>query len=127
MTNEDEGPEDEADLISDDELDRLHQELHQLVNEFGDRHDLPPELLGTILLHLAMSNRMMEYVFSAKKPSSLGLKQDLDRMQREFGDMIRHCKRTADEFLETTKKALEQARAEMDSEPESEQPTERKL
>jgi hypothetical protein len=124
MTNKDNGPQDEADFISDDELDRLQQELHERVNEFAEQHDLPSDLVGMMLLQLATSNRMMEYVISAKKPSNLGLKQDLDRMQHEFGDIIRHCKRNADDFIASSKQALEQARAEIDAAPES--PTRRK-
>jgi hypothetical protein len=107
-------------LDSDDpefeEFDRIRDMLHARISEFAEEHDLPVGALSPLLLDLAVTSRMMDYVLSVEKPSGGGLKRDLDRMQREVDHFIRDCKRHADEFVDHSKDVLHEAQAELEAE-----------
>jgi hypothetical protein len=107
-------------LDSDDpeseEFDRMRDMLHAHVSEFAEEHDLPVGALSPLLLDLAVTSRMMDYVLSVEKPSGSGLKLDLDRMQREVDHFVRDCKRHADEFVDHSKDMLQEAQAELEAE-----------
>jgi hypothetical protein len=107
-------------LDSDDpefeEFDRIRDMLHARISEFAEEHDLPVGALSPLLLDLAVTSRMMDYVLSVEKPSGGGLKRDLDRMQREVDHFVRDCKRHADEFVDHSKDVLHEAQAELEAE-----------
>ena len=107
-------------LDSDDpefeEFDRIRDMLHARISEFAEEHDLPVGALSPLLLDLAVTSRMMDYVLSVEKPSGSGLKLDLDRMQREVDHFVRDCKRHADEFVDHSKDMLQEAQAELEAE-----------
>jgi len=101
------------------EFERIRELLHARMSEFADEHDVPDGMLSALLLDLAVTARMMDYTLSVEKPSASGLKLELDRMQREIADFVRDCKRHADEFIEHSKDAIAQARAELEAEEEN--------
>ena len=101
------------------EFERIRELLHARISEFADEHDVPDGMLSALLLDLAVTARMMDYTLSVEKPSASGLKLELDRMQREIADFVRDCKRHADEFIEHSKDAIAQARAELEAEEEN--------
>ena len=107
-------------LDSDDpefeEFDRMRDMLHARISEFAEEHDLPVGALSPLLLDLAVTSRMMDYVLSVEKPSGGGLKRDLDRMQREVDHFVRDCKRHADEFVDHSKDVLQETQAELEAE-----------
>ena len=107
-------------LDSDDpefeEFDRIRDMLHARISEFAEEHDLPVGALSPLLLDLAVTSRMMDYVLSVEKPSGGGLKRDLDRMQREVDHFVRDCKRHADEFVDHSKDVLQETQAELEAE-----------
>ena len=107
-------------LDSDDpefeEFDRIRDMLHARISEFAEERDLPVGALSPLLLDLAVTSRMMDYVLSVEKPSGGGLKRDLDRMQREVDHFVRDCKRHADEFVDHSKDVLHEAQAELEAE-----------
>ena len=107
-------------LDSDDpefeEFDRIRDMLHARISEFAEEHDLPVGALSPLLLDLAVTSRMTDYVLSVEKPSGSGLKLDLDRMRREVDDFVRDCKRHADEFVDHSKDVLHEAQAELEAE-----------
>ena len=107
---------DESDREAVDEFERMRELLHARISEFADEHDVPDGMLSALLLDLAVTARMMDYTLSVEKPSASGLKLELDRMQREIADFVRDCKRHADEFIEHSKDAIAQARAELEEE-----------
>ena len=76
-----------------DDFDELRNMLYAQVSEFAEEHDLPVGALSPLLL-------------------------DLDRMRRDIDDLVRDCKRNADEFIEHSKEALQEAQAELDAEAE---------
>jgi hypothetical protein len=108
--------------FDDDEFDELRNILYAQVSEFAEEHDLPVGALSPLLLDLGVTSRMMDYVLSVEKPSGSGLKLELDRMRRDIDDLVRDCKRNADEFIAHSKEALEEAlkeaQAELDEEAE---------
>jgi hypothetical protein len=110
---------DEPDREAMDEFERMRELLHARISEFADEHDVPDGMLSALLLDLAVTARMMDYTLSVEKPSTSGLKLELDRMQREIADFVRDCKRHADEFIEHSKDAVAQARAELEAEEEN--------
>jgi hypothetical protein len=110
---------DEPDREAVDEFERMRELLHARISEFADQHDVPDGMLSALLLDLAVTARMMDYTLSVEKPSTSGLKLELDRMQREIADFLRDCKRHADEFIEHSKDAIAQARAELEAEEEN--------
>jgi hypothetical protein len=105
---------DDAEL--DAEFDRIRDLLHEQISEFADEHDLPVGALSPILLDLAVTSRMMDYVLSAAKPSAAGLKLDLDRMRRDVEDFMRDCKRSADEFIDHAKDLIAEMQEELEAE-----------
>ena len=60
---------------------------------------------------------MTDYAISVEKPSTSGLKLELDRMHRDVDDLVRQCKLGADEFIARVKDEL---RAAADAEIEAE-------
>jgi hypothetical protein len=110
---------DEPDREAVDEFERMRELLHARISEFADEHDVPDGMLSALLLDLAVTARMMDYTLSVEKPSASGLKLELDRMQRDIADFLRDCKRHADEFIEHSKEAIAQARAELEAEEEN--------
>jgi hypothetical protein len=112
--------EDEQDDIDESALaadfDRMRDLLHERISEFAEEHDLPVGALSPLLLDLAVTSRMMDYVLSVAKPSAAGLKLDLDRMRREVEDFIRDCKRGADEFIDRAKDVVEEMQEELEAE-----------
>jgi hypothetical protein len=111
---------DDADFEGDDDFDRMRDMLYARVSEFAEEHDLPVGALSPLLLDLGVSSRMMDYVLSVEKPSASGLKLDLDRMRRDVDDLVRSCKRNAEEFIDHSKDALREAQAELEAEMEAE-------
>ena len=109
---------DDADL--DAEFNRMRDLLHEQISEFAEEHDLPVGALSPLLLDLTVTSRMMDYVLSVAKPSAAGLKLDLDRMRREVDDLVRDCKRHAEEFVDNSKEALREAVAELEAELDAE-------
>ena len=112
---------DDADLET--EFDRMRDLLHERISEFAEEHDLPVGALSPLLLDLAVTSRMMDYVLSTAKPSAAGLKLDLDRMRREVEDFMRDCKRGADEFIDSARDVVEEMQEELEAEagPESDE------
>jgi hypothetical protein len=117
--------EDEQDDIDESALaadfDRMRDLLHERISEFAEEHDLPVGALSPLLLDLAVTSRMMDYVLSTAKPSAAGLKLDLDRMRRDVDDFVRDCKRGADEFIGHAKELVEEMQDELETGPESEE------
>jgi hypothetical protein len=110
---------DDSDLEADD-FDQMLNMLHAHVSEFAEEHDLPVGALSPLLLDLGVTSRMMDYVLSVEKPSASGLKLDLDRMGREVDELVRDCKRNAEEFIDHSKDALREAQAELEAELDAE-------
>jgi hypothetical protein len=111
---------DDADFEGDDDFDRMRDMLYARISEFAEEHDLPVGALSPLLLDLGVTSRMMDYVLSVEKPSASGLKLDLDRMRRDVDDLVRSCKRNAEEFIDHSKDALQEAQAELEAEGGSE-------
>jgi hypothetical protein len=109
---------DEDAQADDDEYTSMREALLDLVTDFADDRDLPIGALSPLLVDLAVSSRMLDYVLSMEKPSGSGLKLDLDRMRREVEDFLRDCKRHADEFVAHSKDQI--SKMEDDGEPDDE-------
>src|ERR1700704_4635182 len=109
-------PMDDPDFEGEDDFDRMLNMLHAHISEFAEEHDLPVGALSPLLLDLAVTSRMMDYVLSVEKPSGSGLKLDLDRMRREVDHFVRDCKRHADEFVDHSKDVLQETQAELEAE-----------
>jgi hypothetical protein len=105
---------DDADLET--EFDRMRDLLHERISDFAEEHDLPVGALSALLLDLAVTSRMMDYVLSTAKPSAAGLKLDLDRMRRDVEDFVRDCKRGADEYIDHAKEIVEEMQDELEAE-----------
>ena len=114
---------DESEFEAEDDFDRMRDLLHEKLSEFAEEHDVPVGALSPLLLDLAVTSRMMDYVLSAAKPSAAGLKLDLDRMRRDVEDFMRDCKRSADEFIDHAKDLVAEMQEELEAEavPESEE------
>jgi hypothetical protein len=103
---------------SDNDYEQMRDMLYGRISDFAEEHGLPIGALSPLLVDLAVTTRMTDYVLSVDKPSVAGLKLDLERMQREVADFVRDCKRHADDFIATSKDLAEQARAEAEVEIE---------
>jgi hypothetical protein len=97
----------------DDELDH-GLALHQLIQDYMDKHDLSDELGAVLLLNISVRMRMVGYALETEQPSAPGLKTDLDRFHREIGDCIRAAKKGAEEFIEEAMVLREAAEEEIE-------------
>jgi hypothetical protein len=105
---------DEQEDAEADELDRLTDLLFLRISDFADEEEVGDDVLGLLLLRLALTTRMMSYVVSVDKPSSFGLKLDLDRFRRDVDELVREMKHEAEAFIEQAKDAIVAARKEQD-------------
>jgi hypothetical protein len=112
------GMPDHDDLFDDDgeealaEFDRLSQLLSDHIVKFAEDQDISDEMLSPLLLRIAITSRMVGYVATTAKPSTGGLKLDLDRFRRDVEDVIRETKKDAEAFIAHTKASI--AAAELD-------------
>jgi len=111
-------PDDQDDLFGEDgdealhDFDRLTEILFQRVAEFAEEEEVADELLSPLLLRLSLTTRMVAYTATAAKPSTAGLKLDLDRFRRDIEDLIRAAKKDADLFIAQARESM--AAAELD-------------
>jgi hypothetical protein len=105
----DEKFDDEADRAVEEELEAHVEAIHQLLDEYAEEHDLPPQVMSGLTFDLAVKLRTISYVLDAAKPSGSGLKFDLDRCRREVDDMFREYKKNADEFVRMMKELIDAA------------------
>ena len=103
---------DKDDLFDEDgeealaDFDRLTEMLLQRVVEFAEEEEIAEGLLWPLLLRLAVTTRMTDYVATAAKPSGGGLKLDLDRFRRDIEDLIRATKKDADRFIAQARESM---------------------
>ena len=115
-TNEVDMPGENDDLFGEDEDDavedfnRLTDILFERVAEFAEDEDVGDEIIPLLLLRLALTMRMMNYVESVAKPSGGGLKLDLDRFHRDIEDLVRELKKNADRFVTESRQAIAAAK-----------------
>jgi hypothetical protein len=96
------------------EFNRLTDLLFQHVSDFADEEEVADDILPLLLLQLSVTTRMMAYAMSVAKPSSGGLKLDLDRFRRDADDLIRVMKKDADGFIERARESIEAEEARED-------------
>jgi hypothetical protein len=89
-----------------DEFHRLTDLLFQRVSDFADEEEVADDILPLLLLQLSVTLRMMAYAVSVAKPSSGGLKLDLDRFRRDADDLIREMKKDADGFIARARESI---------------------
>src|ERR1700678_4413334 len=99
----DEGPESDA---AKDDFDRHIQAIHDFMQDYVDKHDIPEPAGADLLLSVALNMRMVGYALYVEKPSTGGLKLDLDRFRGEIDLALRQAKRDAGEFIERIKPLL---------------------
>jgi hypothetical protein len=92
-----------------DDFNRLSDLLFLRISEFSEQEDVADEVLPLMLLRLAVTMRMMNYVVSVDKPSGFGLKLDLDRFRRDTEDLFREMKKEADDFIAQAKETIASA------------------
>jgi hypothetical protein len=93
-----------------DDFARHGRAVHELVQEYLNTHDISDGAGSVLLLDVAIHMRTIGYVLEVEKPSGSGLKLELDRFRREFDEAIRHAKKGTDEFIQTIKPMLEEAK-----------------
>ncbi len=111
--------EDFDDAAAAEEMDHHGLELHQLIQDYLDEHDLSDEAGAIILLGICIRMRMVGYALETEEPSASGLKMDLDHFQRDIDDCLRTAKKGAEEFIEEAKALKAEAEAELDAEDEA--------
>jgi len=105
-------PDDQNDVFGEDgqealdDFERLSELLFPRVVDFADEEEVADGLLSPLLLRLAVTMRMMDYVATTAKPSGGGLKLDLDRFRRDIEDMIRETKKDADRFIAQARESM---------------------
>jgi hypothetical protein len=108
----------EEDDVGRQDYDLWRKELHKLIAQFADKHDLSFAMMSLLLVDLGVNSRMIDYLISVERPSGSGLRLELDRFHREIADFLRSSKKTADEFVKVTGKALAEAVATPPSDPD---------
>jgi hypothetical protein len=93
-----------------DDFARHGRAIHDLVQEYLNTHDIGDAAGSVLLLDLAIHMRTIGYVLDVEQPSGSGLRLELDRFRRDIDEAIRHAKKGADEFIQTIKPVLEEAK-----------------
>jgi hypothetical protein len=106
---------------SDEELDQafdaVRKAFHDHLEEFREQQaDLRYGILSALCAEMSVTARMLDYIDSVDKPSTAGLKLELDRLLSGFESTVRLAKEGAEEFVSTSKQALAEAEKERDSE-----------
>jgi hypothetical protein len=65
-----------------------------------------------LLFRLSLTTRKMAYAQNAAKPSTGGLKLDLDRFGRDMEALLRESRKDADRFIAEVKQAIAAAEQE---------------
>ena len=99
-----------------EEFERHSDAIQQLVQDYIDEHDLIEEMASAMLMDMSIRLRMIGYALDTEKPSTAGLKLDLDRFQRMMDDGVRAAKKDAEHFITEMKAAREQIENEDDEE-----------
>jgi hypothetical protein len=95
-----------------DEMQEHEKAVYELVSNYMDDLDIPEAIMSHVLLSLAVNMRMVAYVIDTEKPSSAGLKLDLDRMRSEVEQLLREVKKGAEAYVKSAKAAVAEAEKE---------------
>ena len=76
-----------------------YRELIALLEDFADDYDLDADQTIGLLLDAAISFRTITYYQSVEHPSASGMKLDLDRLRREFDEIVRGMKKEVDQRI----------------------------
>jgi len=101
-----------------EEFEALRAALADTLAAFADEQDLGEDVLCLLLLDAAVAQRELAYVLATEKPSEGGLKLDLDRFGRAFGELVRGAKKNARQTLAHLSAAVAEAAAASDGEDE---------
>jgi hypothetical protein len=88
-----------------DEQETLNTAFQDHVDAFRHERDLSFGMVSLLALRTSLTARMMDYVTWVEKPSSSGLKRELDRFFRDVEGGVRAAKKGADEFIAAFKQA----------------------
>ena len=101
-------------LFDDPELDaagefyaRWRAALLDRVAEFAEAEQLAAEQVSDLLLDIGLGFATVDYLEIAEKPSVSGLRLHLDRLRRDFDEMVRFEKKHADERMAHFRATLE--------------------
>jgi hypothetical protein len=97
-----------------DEVEQHSKAIYEMVSEYMDDLEIPEAIMSHVLLSLAVNMRMVAYAIDTEKPSSAGLRLDLDRMRGEVEQLLRESKKGADVYIKSARAAI--AEAEKDNE-----------
>ena len=89
--------------------ERHHHVIHQMIEAYQEGHDLDDIAVSMMLVTIGLNMRMTAYALNVDKPSSTGLRLDLDRFKRDIDELFRGAKKNAEEFIETAKVLIEAA------------------
>ena len=92
-----------------DEAEGHIKAVYELVSDYMDDLDLSEGLMAHVLLNAAVNMRMVSYAMETEKPSTGGLKIELDRMRNDFEMLVRESKKGAEDFIATAKAAIANA------------------
>ncbi len=99
-----------------DEVEGHIKAVYELVSDYMDDLELSEGLMAHVLLNVGLNMRMVAYVMETDKPSTNGLKIDLDRLRGEFEMLVRESKKGAEDFIATAKAAIAAAETETEGE-----------
>jgi hypothetical protein len=72
-----------------DELQQFREALFRRVSETVEQDEIPEDLVPLLLAEIAVTFRATIYTLASEKPSSSGLKLDLDRFRRDIDHVVR--------------------------------------
>ena len=95
-----------------DEVEQHSKAIYEMVSEYMDDLEIPEAIMSHVLLSLAINMRMVTYAIDTEKPSSAGLRLDLDRMRGEVEQILRESKKGAEAYIKSAKAAIADAEKE---------------
>ena len=97
-------------------VDAMREALQKQLKPFIEDNEDPHGLLSMLLVELAITTQMTDYILSVEQPSGSGLRRNLDRFQNDIEKMVRDFKKQSDDYVAHMKQAI--AEAEDSEDPE---------
>jgi hypothetical protein len=88
-----------------EEYQRHHRAIFTTLFDYMHKENLSQELIGYLLIEIAVRLRTGSYYVEAETPTSDGLRGDLDGFLHEFHELIEEVKQDADGVLARMKAA----------------------
>jgi hypothetical protein len=80
-------------------MNDYHRALFDLLSDYAEERELEDREVLMLLVETTLSIATISYATNVKSPTAAGLREDLDRLHKAFGESVRGRKREAGEMV----------------------------